>query len=251
MTSTMSSAPSYRLFNPMAVAGITFLGGSMAGGILLAINFKRLGNSTAAWVSLIVGFVVTVGLMALALALPSGSSSGMCALPIVQMAIAGQLAKQMQGPAYAKHIEAGGSAESGWKALGIGVASLAGILVVCFGMVLFMTENVMLNEHYDVSPKEQIFFTGKITRDEVAKIAELLKTAGFFTGKGEKSIQVKRSGGVTTLSFVLSEVGWKDPEILKALEEFVRQNIQALGGPPIKLRIVDSEFTVKKEVLVK
>jgi len=38
------STPNYRLFSALTISAATFIGGPVAGGLLLGLNFGRLGN---------------------------------------------------------------------------------------------------------------------------------------------------------------------------------------------------------------
>ncbi|MGE0608965.1 MAG: hypothetical protein AB7O62_17855, partial [Pirellulales bacterium] len=58
------------LYAPPSVLLATFLGSLLGGAILMAINFQRLGRSTAGWVTLILGLGATVLLLAVVMMIP-------------------------------------------------------------------------------------------------------------------------------------------------------------------------------------
>jgi formate-dependent nitrite reductase membrane component NrfD len=58
------------LYWPGHIAWATFLGAPIAGCVLLALNYKRFGDATAATLALIVGLIGTVVLLAIAFVLP-------------------------------------------------------------------------------------------------------------------------------------------------------------------------------------
>ena len=138
-----SSAPTdrtreIRLYTPQHVAGATFLGGPLAGCVLMATNFRRMGNSDAATGSVLVGLLATVALAMIGIfvpGLPSGFGTLACVVSIFLMSM---LAKNMQGEDLEAHTRAGGKTASGWAAAGIGLLVLATEFVVLFGIVLLV-----------------------------------------------------------------------------------------------------------------
>src|SRR5690349_2588639 len=63
--------PSYRLYDRYAVALATFLGTPAAGGVLLAMNYRRLGRPERALLSVVLAILATALLIAVGLVLPN------------------------------------------------------------------------------------------------------------------------------------------------------------------------------------
>ena len=119
--------PTYRLFTPRAVAISSFIGSSVAGGIVMAINYYRVGKrgeSAAA----VIGSVLLLIVLAVGMAFaPQAESAPATLVGLVQATLMYVAAQSLQGTLLEKHVARGGPLESGW--LGAGIGCLTGILL--------------------------------------------------------------------------------------------------------------------------
>ncbi len=115
-----------KLYSPGQVALAAFLGTPMAGCWLLAQNFTVLGNPGAQRRALIGGVLGTLALIGVALLLPASVPNSV--LPIAYTFGLRELAKSLQGAAFAAHLAAGRQKQSSWRAAGIGLLGFAVIL---------------------------------------------------------------------------------------------------------------------------
>jgi len=127
-----------RLYTPQHVAGATFMGGPLAGFLLMATNYRRMGNSDAAIGSVLVGLLATVLLVMISIFVP-GLPSGVGQLIfIASVFLMSMLAKNMQGEDLEVHVQRGGKTASAWIAIGIGLLVLAAEFVVLFGIAVLV-----------------------------------------------------------------------------------------------------------------
>ena len=118
----LAPIPAYTLFDADAVVLATFLGGPLAGSILIAVNYRRLGMGRNGAPILAVGLFVT------ALALGFGSLMPAAASAVVGfglLLVARSVAKALQGTAVEEHVRNGGYLGSKWAAAGLGIVLLA------------------------------------------------------------------------------------------------------------------------------
>jgi hypothetical protein len=245
--------PSFKLFHPIAVGGITFLGGPLAGSIALAMNFRRMGNTGAAWISLICGLVATAVAIAFGFATQNDTSSAsMLLLPLMFMAIASVVANKYQKDFYQKHLESGGKRVSIWTAIGVTVGGVALTFAAIIPLALLLTDDDLTKDsHIDATQTEQVYYSGNVTKEEAQGVGEALKKTGYFSGTRVGTVRVKRTGKNAVISFVTSEVGWTDPKMEAAFQAVVKEISPAVGGLPIVVRLVDKDLVVKKEFEVK
>jgi hypothetical protein len=112
--------PADRLYSPGDVALATFLGAPAAGGVVLALNYRKWGQKPLAAATVAVGLVVTAILGWLAWIVPSYIPSVVFLAPQV---IGGYfVAKWLQGPRFDAHVAAGGPKASTGRAALIGLA---------------------------------------------------------------------------------------------------------------------------------
>ena len=233
-------APAYTLFNADAAALATFLGTPLAGAILMAVNYRRLGKGGSAAAVLAAGLLLAAVALFLALALPQGAGAGI-ALAFL-FAVKGA-AKALQGTAVAQHVAQGGKLGSRWIAAGLGISILA---IVVGGYLLY---DSAANPKVKVGAKDEIYYSGTATKEEATTLGQTLKGIGFLADRGA-SIFISKGKDGTVVSFVVKEGTWNDPQSISSFEEIGRQIAPSVGGFPIKVRLINPEKVVKKELSV-
>jgi hypothetical protein len=125
------------LFSTQAVGIATFLGSPLAGCVILAINYHRLGRTGCALVAMLCGGLVTAALIGFGFALSDQTPGFLLAfLPLVLMM---KLARSLQGEIIDRHLLVGGKVVSlGYAAL-IGLVTLLAVFCVVFLIVFIMT----------------------------------------------------------------------------------------------------------------
>jgi hypothetical protein len=112
----------------------TFLGGPLAGGYLLAQNFKALHKPssyvTRTWLGTLAVFLVA----ALSSLVPVLDNLPTFVYSFVFCLTAHTVAKKLQGPGIALHREDGGRFYSRWNAAFVGLICLVLMLVLFFGL---------------------------------------------------------------------------------------------------------------------
>ena len=124
----VGAAPSYRLYDAGSIFTAAFFGGPLAGSIAMSWNYSRLGKNRPAVISVLLGIVATVVLVAIGIHLASSMSYvvGICAV-FVTVAVA----RALQGEALAQHARDGGLSVSRWSAagMGLGVAAFLSVFI--------------------------------------------------------------------------------------------------------------------------
>jgi len=123
-------APVAPLYTPNQVAVATFLASAIAGGWLMAANFRAIGLREKARHSLLIGIGVTAATVALGLLLPERFPNFV--LPIAVAFGIRALAERHFSALLAGHVEAGGEVRSGWRVAGISLAVLAILFAAAF-----------------------------------------------------------------------------------------------------------------------
>ena len=171
--------PTYPLYDQQAVAGATFLGSPVAGSILLALNYRRLGRTGAAAMAITLGALATIVLMFIGFSLPSKAPRAIvAALPMLLMMM---LAKKLQGPAVEAHKKAGGPPCPRLKAAGIGLACLA--VVVGIAAAVYFAQIARLGTKVTIGTKDEIYYSHDATREQTLALGEALKTERYFSDK--------------------------------------------------------------------
>jgi hypothetical protein len=124
----------YKLFSPGHVAWAAFLGAPLAGCVVMAVNYWRVGKPRAAWVALLCGGVATLALLGVGFVVPDRFPNFI--IPAAYTFAMLQVAKSLQGATFDQHIASGGRKASAWAATGVAVVCLLILLAALFGILM-------------------------------------------------------------------------------------------------------------------
>ncbi|GAA5068638.1 hypothetical protein [Lysobacter panacisoli] len=133
---TTAPAPGARLYKVSGIGLATFFGSVLAGGWLMARNYRALGEHDKARRALGYSVVAAVVVVLLALLLPDEVPN--MAFIVPQLIALTQLARRYQGDRIAEY-EAADQAYSNWRAFGISLLAIPAFLLVAFAIVMPLT----------------------------------------------------------------------------------------------------------------
>jgi hypothetical protein len=231
--------PRYKLFDVGNITLASFLGGPLAGSILLGLNYQRLGDQGKAWSSYLCGAAVMAAAAGLGFVIPHGVQYPIAIGLIVAMR---QVAERLQGPAISKHVDAGGKLATKWIGFGVGMA----FLTLVMGLVLLPLLPSLTKTKVTIGSSDQIYYAGTATKDEAQALGDSLKTQGLLQDQGANVFLKKESDG-TTISIILKEGMWNKPGMLETFEDIFRRAAPTVGGMPIHVKLLNGEKEVQKE----
>lgn len=223
----------------------TFLGGPLGGGWLMALNYKRLGQPGKARAAVGLSVLAMVALIAIGFATPGRSMSWLAIVPIFVMRA---LAKSLQGAAYDRHVQAGGSRGSSWRAAGIGLASLAicfGVLAICFGVMIGPAVFHELTTARDrvVVGDSDVRYTDGATRAEAQAVGDTLVELGYLGAGRRATVQVTLDHDRHVVELVVQDRAFSDDQIQRQLHELADPlSRKAFAGAPVDLWLTDNEL---------
>jgi hypothetical protein len=112
LATSMPAGPPYQLYSVGAVALAAALGSAAAGGVLMMLNYQRLGKSLAGQFVLGLGILVTATVLTAAVLLPESTPSW--PFLVMQAGLSYALARVLQHDAIEQHKRAGGRIASLW-----------------------------------------------------------------------------------------------------------------------------------------
>ena len=205
-----AAAPTQTLFDSRAVALATFFGTPVAGGILMAINYSRLGNTGKAVTALILSLLATGALIFVGFKIPQGAST---IIAVGVMFAMKAIAKSLQGYDVTVHVEKGGKLGSMWTAFWIGLI----VLAVLFGLVFL---GIYMNDRLPsvvIGSKDEVFYSGTATKQDAQTLGDKLKESGYFSDKGADVVLAKGTDG-TSISFIVKEGSWNQIDTVEQFE---------------------------------
>ena len=233
--------PAFRLYSVGSITLATALGTPVAGGILMALNYRRLGQLQSAKKALLWTGGFTILLFILAFVLPDRFGHGMAAGSLIGMY---KLAKSMLGAAVTAHRSAGGRIASAWGAFGIGLACLTVVLLCIFTAVFLLPDE--LGTRYEVSSREEIYYRDGATEADAKALGQELQGCGYFDGSTGSSVVLAKPKGRYAVYFCVGPGAWDHPEVIQEFDKIGRVLAEGRFGRPLTLRLCDESFTVKR-----
>src|SRR5881394_1282219 len=158
--------PSYRLYDSKRVTLATFLGTPLAGGWLMALNYRRLGQRRQFWTCIILTIVGTGTFFALCALIPdSFPSTPVAAASIFAMSGIARI----QAAMIEQHKARGGRLGSLWEAAGVGLVPLVLIGgVIC----VFVFQEMNRYSKFTFRVGEEVLYEEQATAADAQKLAE-------------------------------------------------------------------------------
>jgi len=237
------------LFDSGAVGLAAFICSPLAGAILIAVNYNRLGKAGKAVLAVTLGLIATAP--AILLKLNWNTSPGSLdrleydAFEIALLAVmwigTWQIAKDVQGKDIEVHTARGGELGSRETAFFVGIGTLAA-LVIIVGAVVY---GYQYRKTAVIGTKDQVTYSGLATKANAMELGNALKSNEYFQDRGS-SVLLDKGIGSTTISFGVQDGVWNQPGMLSAFEELARRASPAVGGLPLQVRLLNSKGEVEE-----
>ena len=97
--------------------------------------------------------------------------------------------------------------------------------------------------------RDRVSYSGQATATDAAALVKALQSCGFFKGLGSLVFLTKDSAG-PEVSFYMSDGSWNDPRAVAYLRDVSRKIAVSVGGPPLKVHLIDSGRQERMELAI-
>jgi hypothetical protein len=240
--------PCFALHPIRGVVWATFFGSPISGGIVLAINFARLGRRAAAWTTVLLAAAATTALFAVAFAIPDDVRVPNAAYWLPQLVVMYLVAVCTQGGAIDRHTLQGGHLASAWWSVGIGLLCLPVVLAGIFGAALLLDPSQDFGTRVVIGGDE-VYYAGEATEDDARYLGEKLRECGFFTSQGS-SVRIEATAGKYAVSFVLVRDAWHNAQVVGGLRMIGETLSESRLGVPLTIRLCDDSLEPQKTLTI-
>lgn len=100
-----------------------------------------------------------------------------------------------------------------------------------------------------IGTRDEVYYYRAATKEDAQALGQALVRIGFLNDRGTTVLLSKGTAG-TVISFVVNAGAWDHPATVYSFEEIARRIAPAVGGFPLKVRLIDSARTLRKELTV-
>lgn len=240
--------PTYKLHPLIGVVCATMAGSPVPGGVVLALNYWRSGRPIRAALTLVGGVVVTALVFAWLIRLPAEvfEKPPNLVLLIPQVALVYLVASVLQSRLIREHVRRGGDMASGWRSMGVALLCLPFVAGLAFGLAKAMQPDLGTLLEFG---NDEIYYAGEATEDDARRLATTLEDAGILESSGA-TIHVDAVGGEYSVSFIVADNSWNDPELTLGFRELGQVIAEEVFDTPLKIRLWDRELNTRKTILI-
>lgn len=241
-----NSKPAYSLHSVRGIVWAAFWGSVLAGGIVMAINYIRLGRTAAAWMTLGGFLAAMIVVMAISFSVPMDVEIPFAFYLAPQLVATYFVAKRAQGELIETHCAIGGNVVSTWRSVGVGLICLPFVLggVVAYA---FLTDPLM----GDPIPfgNNEIYIRGEATEQDAGRLAAALTEVGFFDEQGATVI-LESTSGHQTIGFVVETGAWNEAEVIDAYRDIALYLIDVEYAAPLTIQLYNEYLEPRKTFTV-
>src|ERR1022692_1917744 len=92
------------------------------------------------------------------------------------------------------------------------------IIVIIVVALIYFGQKIMMGKKYKVSDVESVNYSEKATEEDAKKLGDILKANGYFTGKKEVDVLLKKDDKEGTVVSFLINGQYKDDTIVAAFK---------------------------------
>lgn len=240
-----------KVFGTGAISLATFLGGPLAGGFVMAKNFRLFGQPRAALNAVFLGIITTILLFLALLYLPEGIFDKIpnAIIPAIYTGVIGILADRMQGPAIRKLMEEGAVKASNWIAAGYGFIGLV-IYGALIAVAIFAVPFAGYPKNMQIDENITLYYSGDVEDMQVLRVSEAIKSSRFMEGSAGADIFLKEEDDFFALTFILPDTSAISDELVvhdfTMLEKYLNYNLNP--AKPLEIRFADLELTYEMDL---
>ena len=222
--------PTSALFSPRQITWATFCGGALAGGGLLALNFRRMGHGATAWITALISVLACAGTIGLYYVNPAAVG----AVALIQLLAFRGAARSLQGEAYERHLALDGPR-----------GSLRSVVVAILGAYALLTGGVYGYMRYGMSRitvgDGAVQYTHGATRAEAEATGKALSVFGIFAKN--VVVEIRHAGERREILFPAIDSAFSDT-VMKVQVQLTFNGLSdvVFGGRPLDVWLADDHM---------
>jgi hypothetical protein len=235
--------PPVKLYGRNMVRWGTILFGTLAGSILVTLNFKKTGDSASARKSISIGILSEVILLLYYYFIPNDIVDTM---PLFYIQLLYSIAFSFfwvwyQNELAETHRAKGGAFYSHWK--GIVISLLCSFLCMFSALGIQLVKPPFPGNTMEFGDtRNMIYFSDNVDKKLVEQTGVVLKNIGFFSNESRKRLRIRKKDDDYWITLLILQKALADSEIIKGLN-MIRTELQRLVFQrTVRLEIFEVKF---------
>ena len=251
-TTDESATPDCKLFRVRGVVLATFFGTILAGGIVLAINLRRINKVRQANSALVVCFLATICVLTVSYFTPEGAGFSL-AISIVQMAVISKHTRTVMGSELDHHDRNNGQYSSSWFASLIGLLVLIGLSIV-MAVVFLLTEPGLLlhveGKFIDDRNGNIVYYEDSVHARDARFLSEELNNFGYFDDDIPTDVYLDHHENCFVVSYSLIDDAWEDDGVVDYYREMGEHLADTYFGHPLVVQLCNEDWDPQKTLRI-
>jgi hypothetical protein len=228
------------LFSVKAIVWATILGSFLAGSILIAINYGRLGRRKAQVLTLVLAPPALVAFLVLVTYGFPSYLLGAAQAPLMYV-----ITRHLQGLDIDASRYSGAVVSVVWA---IGISLACAVLIFGVAFLVALSGQRDIGERLTFNEADEVFYTDQATEADARDLGEILTSCGYFGWEGATAV-VSRSGAEYTICFVVEIGAWEEADVIAAYSN-LGASLADDFGRPLHLELWDAEMRCQESLLI-
>lgn len=244
-----SAPPAFKIYRDKIAFGVSYLGGPIAAGYVIAENFKAFGDNKKYRLTWIITVLFTLGLFGILSVIPESANIPNFIIPLTYSVVAQALMKNYQGKQITNHLDKGGLYYSGWRGLVIGLIGLALTISLIAPFAIYeyySNETESYYQPYGPQKHEMVYDDDNISLQEVKYLGEQLAQVQFLDSTYTMHLYIDKEDDIIKLSIPFDSDAWNDQATISYYNELERLLKEKYKSSKIEVQLCNTYLEVKK-----
>lgn len=237
-----------KLYNLKQIEGACVIGSPIVAGILIAYNYRVLGDRLKGIAWILIGILWTLALIGIAMIIPENISrnAGMV-IPLLNGTLLYPIINRLQGDQIKEHFDNNGEKGSNWVVVGLTVLMVASILTPIILLDRISPINKYTRQAFN---SNGIYYNSGMPLDEVDKLGGILQRIEYFNSKFPVEVVFLSNDTTYEFKLITEKEFFKDSAYLNEIQQIYKHLECYRFRKPLSFKITEPYLKDDKQILL-
>jgi hypothetical protein len=235
-----------KLYNLKQIEGACVIGSPIVAGILIAYNYRALGDKLKGIAWILIGILWTLALIGIAIIIPENinRSAGMV-IPFLNGALLYPIINRLQGEQIKEHFDNYGEKGPNWLLIGSTVLIAASILTPIILLDRISPINQYTRQAFN---SNGIYYNSSMPLDEVNKLGGILQRIEYFNPNSPGEVVFLSNDTTYELKLITEKALFKDSTYLNDIQQIFKHLGNYRFRKPLSFKITEPYLKDDKQI---